>query len=118
LTVEENQTDGMTRANFHGIGFPDANNERIHWGVSLSSSSTLIDLPLQLNTTCDVYKDYEMTPYLTLPNISYTLIEVIYGIIWELSFFGGPQERQEKKEELDSMVDDLELEEPQGEEAA
>lgn len=115
LTIEENETDGMTRADFHGVGYANEKDERINWGVSLSSSNVLIDLPLKLNTTCEVYKNHEIKPYLTLPNIAFTLIEIIYGIIWELSFFGGPQERQEKKNELDAMVDDLELEQEQEE---
>jgi hypothetical protein len=110
FTVEEGETDGMTRANFHGIGYVNEENDRTHWGVSLSSAKDLIDLPLRLNTTCDVFRNYELLPYVSFPNIAYTLVEIIYGIIWELSFFGGPQERQEKKEELDAMMDEIEQE--------
>jgi len=58
ITLEENETDGLTRANFHGVGYLNSEEKRINWGVSLSSSQTLIDLPLKLNTTCEVYRNY------------------------------------------------------------
>jgi hypothetical protein len=37
----------------------------------------------------------------------YTLGDILYGIIWELSFHGGPKQRDEKSEELKESVDKI-----------
>jgi len=37
---------------------------------------------------------------------SITLIEVLYWILWELSFCGSPEQRDEKKEDITSRVDE------------
>lgn len=37
----------------------------------------------------------------------YTLGDIFYGIIWELSFHGGPKDRIEKSAELKESVDKI-----------
>ena len=41
----------------------------------------------------------------TLRNVNYTLGQVLYAILWELSWHGGPEDRDKLNKELKGMVD-------------
>jgi hypothetical protein len=85
--------------------------ERIPWGLSFTPTNELINLPLKLNRKLTIYnEDHESPDYHKViaeyDNICYTLGDILYGILWELSFHGGPESRDGFKSTLDSQLED------------
>ncbi len=88
---------------------------RIIWGVSFTPANELMDLPLILEPTMKVFEsdtegDYMKELY-SFGTPEYTLGGIIHGTICELSFHGGPQDREDTKkdpeERLHKFVDYL-----------
>lgn len=66
--------------------------------IKLSNKLHITDYDADPRDNMDM--DVDMTP-------SITLIELLYGIFWELSFLGSPEERDEKNEDLMQRVQDI-----------
>lgn len=93
--------------------------DRTPWAISFTPANELINVPVRLMNEAVVYDDntdkgFDVQnktgygfPIATYKNPTFTLGNILYGIIWELSFFGGPDKRQEKKDELFKIVDDI-----------
>lgn len=109
---------------FHGIGFElkeDLNNqggftypagERIHWGISCSNIRDLLALPVRYKAAIPVCEDNidskkfgDLLTTVNVPDIC--LGQVIHGVMWELSFHGGPKETAEVISSLKKQVDDI-----------
>lgn len=119
--------DGVNRSCFHGIGFllkEDKKDRdyvmyhkgnRIHWGIDFSQLEDLLGLPIRINEKFELrddfalYADYRNVPILVDAVKKMTLQEVVEGIFWELSFYGCQNEKDEKKAELDGIMDDLDM---------
>jgi hypothetical protein len=102
-------TDGMTFPSFHGIG---KNGDK--YGVDFSSCHTLMELPLMLKENAEIYhrdQKYQSdgSSMVVLPKVGYTLMGILYGIIWELSFFGPPKKRDEEAKKLMELAEDARL---------
>lgn len=87
--------------------------ERIKWSVSLTPVRELLDLPLRLRDELTVAEDdIDAKGYadiLASARCSEVLLgQVIQGVLDELAFHGGPEERAEFKEELDTRVAEVE----------
>lgn len=83
--------------------------ERIKWSVSLTPVRELLDLPLRLRDELTLTEDdIDAKGYadiLASARCSEVLLgQVIQGVLDELAFHGGPEERAEFKEELDARV--------------
>lgn len=117
-----NQTYSSTqRMELHGVGFElqaDAPNyyrkqgERIQWSVSLTPLRELLPLPVRVNPEVRVMEDDVNAKafsdeILKVKHPDVTLGQVIDGIVYELSFHGGPQERAEFRSGLDSQLADI-----------
>lgn len=85
---------------------------RINWSLSFLKPNEIINIPIKLNTTLTVingdinhgkYHD-KLAEY---QGVTYTLGEILYSIMWELSFFGGPSSRDSKKGELDVITKEI-----------
>lgn len=79
--------------------------ERIPWGISFSKANDLIDLPVKLGDTVTVYNENinsdKYHEVLTVyKGVTYTLGNILHCIIWEMSFHGGPDKRDEVSKEL------------------
>lgn len=115
------ELDPLHRLNFHGIGVElledsadgfEKKGSRIQWGISFTSPRELLHLPLRINPdvrVCESNLDsarngHELVRY---KNPGVTLGQVIEGVLWELSFHGGPEERQADKEELTRRCDEV-----------
>lgn len=112
---------GLKRPDFHGIGKVLEEDqdfckkgERIPYSLSFQSTTTLIDLPLKLKHSVEVYEDdfskKSVNPAPTLikfDHIPFTLFDILYGIVWELSFYGPPERRDEKGQEILNIVKDI-----------
>lgn len=82
------------------------------FAIGMSPMKYLIDLPVKLNKTLDLYFDDEekLKGYSSLVNVDkveYTLFHILYGMFWELSFYGGPQQREQKREEINKDIEDV-----------
>jgi hypothetical protein len=89
---------------------------RINWGVSFSSADDLINIPLKLNTDFTVTNEDSkqgkfMEEIITFKNATFTLANIIHGVIWELSWYGGPEDREEKAQHLKEVVEEIKKDE-------
>lgn len=104
---------------FHGVGIYD--NQPSNWAVEMSPQSSIIGLPVKLKDELIIFDDSKFKlgkkkyDYNYKGEIfkspSYSLGQILYGIIWELSFFGSPKDRDEQKKKLDQSVKEIEEDE-------
>lgn len=127
--------EGTKRADLHGIGWElkenkyhdwndDVGNpaiewpkgERIPWSVSFQKTNALINHPVKLKQETILHDDastwrkprhYNHEPITTFQQTEFTLGDILYGIIWELSFYGAPEKRDAQGEELLNQVKDI-----------
>jgi len=103
------EMSGINYFGFHGIGYHliedvmqddrvmHPKNTRVHWGLICTHLSTLLNIPLRFNQDVNIcesnYDNAEQygkvidTVIIPFPLLS----QVIHGILWELSFYGGPE---------------------------
>ncbi len=113
---------GFLIPNFHGVGVKlreDTEHykkgDRIKWGINLSPVNTLIKIPVKLNKTFIIYEDNLQSKPDEKPKVlgefenpQYTLGNLLHGIIWELSFYGPPEERDKVKCGLKEQIGKIE----------
>lgn len=80
------------------------------WAIELSPIYTLTNFPIKIcnNIKIETKKKNKKFDCKTIdikPSIS--LIELLYWIFWELSFFGSPKQRNNQNEELKNMVKNI-----------
>jgi hypothetical protein len=119
-----NEVEGISRLSFHGIGFElrddsmqgdmvvHPKGSRIPWGLTFSPIRELLDLPVKVNPNIVVCEGYTKSDKYghtleTLVSGQPTLGQVIHGILWEISFHGGPEETKDFAETLRHIRDDL-----------
>jgi hypothetical protein len=116
--------DGLSRADFHGIGYVLKEDKvegegenahtmwtagnRIRWGLDFNSADALLDYPVKLNEEFVVYEEWREGKSMPTPKIldcvrKYTFHEAIEGILWELSFYGSEANRKEVTDEVLAM---------------
>lgn len=86
--------------------------ERIQWGVSLAPLRELLPLPLKVRYSTPVCEDdtHAKGYGCELDRVSLTgvsLSQVLHGILWELSFHGGPVEQESIVSSLKEQMDQL-----------
>lgn len=77
--------------------------------LSLTPANQLAPYPLKLNRTVSVYStNYDNLKASHDPLVagigSFTLLQILYAIYWELSFHGSPRQRRYKLRALQEMV--------------
>ena len=114
---------GYIFPSFHGVGYMAEEDQYEHdtlmlrkgerqgYGVSFTPASDLMDLPVKLLEEITLYneEDWKETPQ-KFELGEYSLGHVLYGIIWELSFHGGPAQRDEAAKEIFERVDEIKKE--------
>jgi hypothetical protein len=92
---EEQKLSGNILPGFHGMGISD----HMPYSLMFTPANEIAELPLRLSQefTLVSIKGKEPEIYKT-PEFS--LGQILYGIIWELSWIGGPEERERKKQEI------------------
>jgi hypothetical protein len=93
---------------FDGIAI-DANGKEIFIGVEFTSLGELKKYPLVLDRTVDIgdyvedgkYKSYYKSKRM------FRVYDVIAAILFEISFHGTPVDREQDKEEMKNMIDDI-----------
>jgi len=113
-------------AEFHGIGelsntekeYYDKHPEikrpnHTNYSVSCSRMNHLAHLPLHLNEELTISNyDSSKSRYGKLIDSSkykttYTLLDVLDAVYWDISFYGGPEQADEFKEEMESRVAEI-----------
>lgn len=81
----------------------DENNEP--FGIEFLGVNEIADLPLLFNNDLVIMQDDNtiLKSIYTHP----TLFQVLYGLFWEFSFFGDPEQRDEHAEEIFNRVKEL-----------
>jgi hypothetical protein len=109
----------IDRPDFHGVGFVLKEDQehykagtRIHWGISFCQLEDLLNLPLKYNPRWVLYNsDHEKDDHYgelvwegSAPYVS--LFSILYGVFWELGWYGTPDDAQEKLEEIKAIRDE------------
>jgi len=101
--------DNSNRLNFHGIGIIDKKEENI--SISMSPLGSLIDLPIFVSeeVPVNILKNHKIIKKIYIPEYAPSLLEIIHGIFWEISFYGPPDLRNKERSNLKSIADTLNL---------
>jgi hypothetical protein len=91
LELDDETLYGMDRPDFHGIS-----RSNVACSLSFIPTYRIAHLPVKLGPV----KMEDEGTYQT----TYTLGKILYGILWELSFYGAPQDRDEKSVHLQEIV--------------
>ena len=105
------------KMDFSGIGkvynsypYEDAtpDNSGNSYGIEFLKANDLADLPLKINTEAKFW-DYSngTEDCVSLGNMSPTLFQAVYSIIWELTFCGSPEDREDKHNLLKESIDEV-----------
>lgn len=87
--------------------------QRINWGIDFMKMEELLPLPILINEEFKIYKDISDANWSPDNAVDFvakkkmSLYDVIGAIFWELSFYGGPVDKQEQKEEIDRRYDEV-----------
>lgn len=124
LNTATHEYEPLHRLDFHGIGYLlredlDEGNgcifpagTRIHWSISTTPLRELLEIPIRINHIISVCEnDLSAKKYAQeLEKVQvhgFNLSQILHGILWELSWHGGPEKQSEFVEELKSRVDDV-----------
>ena len=117
---ENGEVVGLGRPDFHGVGYelredhPDSykqKGQRVHWGIGFSKLEDLLNLPLKINPEAHVFnEDYSDSENYGKELMCFKmenpmLGQFIRGILWELSWHGAPDKKQEIAKELNEAVE-------------
>jgi len=129
-TIDKTEGDGNDWL-FHGLGKKGVLSEDIlEYGTSMTSEEKknfrekyaiefspmykLAHLPIKVCDEMNILDDSK--PYTEKGSVqtikfehSITLIELLYAIFWELSFYGSPKERDEKTDELMKRCEEIDI---------
>lgn len=96
---------------FHGVGEVDSQTAQHYrdnfkeppvssnYGIELSPMNELVDLPVVANKKIEA-QGKEV-------NANYSLLDILDAIYWEISFFGGPEEAGNMREDLSEQVKEI-----------
>ena len=91
---------------FHGWGDYSDGSGKGAIGLMMSKVSTLMDYPLKLKDEVLFIDDTDAKNPITTEykGATYTLLHILYGIIWEMSFLGGPADRDAEIESMNETM--------------
>lgn len=100
-----NTYDGKSLYGYHFPEFYGVDKEGQQYAIEQCSAADLASLPLRLEKRIECYNRTDAKEGPTeYEDPTYSLGHILYGIIWELSFFGPPKERDRKAKELDARI--------------
>jgi hypothetical protein len=123
LENADGELDVPSFPRFGGRGIADEDDEHVHYkkgdlikyGIDFIAVENLVDLPLKLSENLEILSTnrkrnsgYKIDNYRTS---SYTLGDVIQGMIWEISFSGGPEEKIEARKKLEDALQEINYDE-------
>jgi hypothetical protein len=87
-----------------GVGEPDAHGVR-HCGLDFTPVNQLVHLPVRLRPDMEIHKDCKK---LDEAPCTFTLLDVLGEIYFEISFYGSPEDRERKGAGLRESMRELE----------
>jgi hypothetical protein len=118
---EGDMTEFESHLDFGGEGTcKDADSETPVWsniGIGLTPVNELMRYPFRVLNTIPVYLERHSpwkTKELFKTTTSLTLDEVVNCVLWEISFYGSPEDREEMQEELQDRVKEVDSGEVKG----
>jgi hypothetical protein len=103
-----NQDELTEYATIHGIG------DGGPWALGFSPTNSLTAYELRLNEEVSIYdwrswkpgreSSSKGPPVLATVRKPFTLLEILYGVFWELSFHGAPADRDARMESLNDTI--------------
>lgn len=104
--------------NFVGLGpipaddklyenWPDKN---VDYAIDMTPANQLAHLPITLNEYFDLRDEREgYNPSAVIAKVrkEFTLFDILFGIFWELSFFGSPVNRDKEKKEIERRFEEI-----------
>lgn len=129
LNTATREYEAVHRLDFHGIGYElreDLDHghgciypagTRIHWGVSLTPIRELLALPIRFNQVVSICENDLSAKKCAqeLEKVQLTGInlgQILHGILWELSWYGGPESQTQMRERLQPQGTDIRNEYP------
>lgn len=120
----EDYLQGFCRPDFGGTGIElqaehehYKKGERIPWSISFTAANDLINVPVKLAKDVVIYEGILKCKRGAMPqklvefkNPSYTLGNILQGIIWEMSFHGGPSSRNDFHKDILNTVEEIKKE--------
>ncbi len=114
-SINWNDASSITHCTLFGIGYElkedydiHKSGNRISWAIDLEPVNTYINYPLKLKTDVELVE----FPYSDLTKLNneyeehaFTLFDILYWIIYELSFYGPPKKRDEEYKKLLEIKD-------------
>ena len=104
---------------FHGVGVLNEEDKFDKWenqiakkgdrncyAIEMTPIYKLSNIPLKLSGATTIYNE-DLEEVSSLENVQFTLGHILYGIVWELSFCGPPSSRDQMREELNEMVEEI-----------
>ena len=121
FSQKDSSFDGGSRWQFHGIGFPfiDQQNaqssylnvgDRQQYAIEFHSMADLMNIPLRvghLSLYNEDIEDYKQQKILTVEENYLTLYELIHSIVWEMSFCGAGESKENFSESLTADVEEF-----------
>jgi hypothetical protein len=102
--------EGNDEVGIHGIGFElqeDYNHHsagtRINWGLGFIPNNEIADTPVKIGQTIKLYELIRSNDCKEYKAYNPRLIDILHELFYELSWYGPPKQRDDKKEELKGM---------------
>jgi hypothetical protein len=87
-----------------GIGAPDEHG-MTHYGIDFTPVNQLVHLPVRLRPAMEIRKDHKK---LGEAPCTFSLLDVLGEIYFEISFYGGPEDRDRKNAQLQESLREVE----------
>ena len=87
---------------FSGIG-----EDGVNYSISYTPMNELANVPVRLSNTCTFNKDFEKM-FDQPTEYTFSLLEVLDAIYWDISFYGGPQDNVAFIEKLHAISKEIE----------
>ena len=81
--------------------------EKVSISLSFVPNNELAKYKLIVKEEAIIYGDIGLTALLHVGRCTPSLFQILYSIIWELSFFGSPQDRDKHAKELNQTMDNI-----------
>lgn len=111
---DQEELSGMTTMCFHGMGRYNEDceygyykkDDEVALGISFTPVNKIASVEIKINTMMKIYEFCKTDPLLK-GTVEPTLFQILYAIIWELSFHGPPAKRDEKAQELAEISQEI-----------
>ena len=101
---EWDEMEAQETIHVSGIGHPDENGVT-HYGLDFTPVNQLVHLPVRLRPEMEIHKDHKK---LGEAPCTFTVLDILGEIYWEISFYGSPEDRDRESAELRESVREVE----------